>query len=525
MLFWAQRRSIVRSTIAGGVIGSFASFWTQGGGGGAIPATGAGTSYTSATTGSIPFSNAPAGYQLHLGEVKWYCSTSPNPILVDRLVANSGLDANITTLQSFSTTALPRYTTGELVELAVEVYTVTGAGATTITVTYTNELGVGGRVGTVTTTAVAMVAGRFLPVTLQAGDLGVRSVQSIQLSAGTGTAGNIGVTLYRRICQLITERADDRNYATALRNGYPRIQNDACLQWVFLANTTSTGTFYCHLSILSVDVTGMAGAAMDSEGNFYAALLTSGRSSPYYKVAPSVAGAASTYTSLWFAAGLPGVGITPPGGSGAACTDTTAGALPITAPAVGKQLILTRFVHSGPVVAGLVVAYDRLVHNSGYLGTTATLQAVNTTALTRYVDGLDVELWIEVHATLGVTQQTATITYTNSDGVAGRTTVVTLVANAVVGRMLQVTLNAADRGIRSVESIQHGSMGGGTYGFVLMKRHTYAPVLAAYGPRDVADPLTMPATPIHANACLFLQAYNTFAATTPTVAEFQLIDG
>lgn len=122
-------------------------------------------------------------------------------ILVDVLNHSGGLVGNVATVQTtgLPTAALPRYTSGEGVMAGLIVYTAIGATATTVTINYTNQAGTSGRVSTATLigSSVTSPAGSFLPIPLANGDTGVRSVQSVTLLATTGTAGNMGVVLYR----------------------------------------------------------------------------------------------------------------------------------------------------------------------------------------------------------------------------------------------------------------------------------------------------------------------------------------
>ena len=122
-------------------------------------------------------------------------------IVVDRLSHQGGLNATATGEQTTNlpTAPLPRFTDGKGVMIAIEIYTQIGTTARTITVSYTNELGVSGR----TSPAVQFggsgyrEAGRIFIPSLQSGDIGVKSVESITISDSTGTAGNFGITLFK----------------------------------------------------------------------------------------------------------------------------------------------------------------------------------------------------------------------------------------------------------------------------------------------------------------------------------------
>jgi hypothetical protein len=120
-------------------------------------------------------------------------------MLADRLVHMGGLDATNTGAQSVSSSALTRFTGGDGVFAAIEIYTGIGATPTTLTASYTNQAGTPGR----TSQPIAIGGtglqnlGTLLPLSLQAGDTGVRAVSTVTLAGTTGTAGNFGVTLYK----------------------------------------------------------------------------------------------------------------------------------------------------------------------------------------------------------------------------------------------------------------------------------------------------------------------------------------
>lgn len=125
-------------------------------------------------------------------------------ILADRLSHVSGFNATLTTPQNTGGMGLTRSTTGEGVFAALEIYTALGATGTTATVSYTNQAGVAGQVSQpiVIGSTDANGVGRFLPISLAAGDTGVRDVASVTLAASTLTAGDFGVTLYRPLLSI-----------------------------------------------------------------------------------------------------------------------------------------------------------------------------------------------------------------------------------------------------------------------------------------------------------------------------------
>jgi hypothetical protein len=70
-----------------------------------------------------------------------------------------------------------------------------------------------------------------------------------------------------------------------------------------------------------------------------------------------------------------------------------------------------------------------------------------------------------------------TISYTNQDGVSGRTaTIASFPATAVVGTLVLFWLQAGDRGIRSIESITLGTTyGGGSISLLLIRKLAEVP--------------------------------------------------
>lgn len=108
---------------------------------------------------------------------------------------------------------------------------------------------------------------------------------------------------------------------------------------------------------------------------------------------------------------------------------------------------------------------DILWINSGNVVTTITAQTVNSVALPARdrlgtADGTDVQIGILVTtATTNAAQITnMTVSYTNSNGVAGRTaTMPAFNATAVIGTFLWFRLQAGDTGVRSIQSHTNGT--------------------------------------------------------------------
>ena len=173
-------------------------------------------------------------------------------MVVDLLNVSGGLNATLTTAQTTNlpTAALTRHTSGEGVMAGIVIYTIIGTTQTTVTISYTNSAGVSGRISTATTIGGGFYreVGVLLPIPLQAGDTGIRSIESVTLTATTGTAGNFGVCLFKPLAMISLESATgvmplDSVSTGCIIGSLCEIHPDACLtvSAVTVVNFSITG--------------------------------------------------------------------------------------------------------------------------------------------------------------------------------------------------------------------------------------------------------------------------------------------
>lgn len=183
---------------------------------------------------------------------------------------------------------------------------------------------------------------------------------------------------------------------------------------------------------------------------------------PIFKVGTAPEAAAIHY-STFYATGNPGAAAAPtPGLAGAALT-TYGGQIPWTNPVSGNSYV-ARFSGAASVAAGYWI-HDRLWHNSGIVVTTTTAQTINSVAWpARDRDGLTAGAGIMVAIEVRTATTNAgaitntTMSYTNQAGTAGRTaTIASFPATAVVGTFVPFQLDAADTGVRSIQTITLGT--------------------------------------------------------------------
>ena len=230
------------------VAGRPASLWALGGnpGAGSFDSTLNGVTLSSSSAlvnGQIPHYNPGSG-NAYLARFQANATQPGTLLLLDRLWHNGGYTITSTSSQSITSPTWPARdndgsTNGNGVFLAMEISAATGAGTPTITVTYTNQAGTGSRTATNTIATVASSAiGATYLIGLQAGDTGVRSVQSVQLSA-TWTSGTMNLVAYRVIAALELAGAFIPNAIDAVTGGMPRLYDGTVPWMVFQPNTTT----------------------------------------------------------------------------------------------------------------------------------------------------------------------------------------------------------------------------------------------------------------------------------------------
>lgn len=213
---------------------------------------------TVADVGCLPLWT-PTG-QLFLNEISATSTTNTSIMLADVVWVNTGIVVTTTTAQAITTPTFPARdlngsTDGEgyVIGLYFTAASTNAAAITNSTVSYTNSAGTAGR----TATLVA-VAGDQIPPTpvigtvvwfgLQAGDKGVRSIQSITLGTSLVT-GSVSLMVARPMHMVSVQT---NNVAVAYRYPDPgtRLYTGTCLQ-LFTKNTAGNAvTISGHAAVV-----------------------------------------------------------------------------------------------------------------------------------------------------------------------------------------------------------------------------------------------------------------------------------
>ena len=207
---------------------------------------------TAADLGCITVGNPTSG-AWYVRDFNISASQAGMFILADVLWVNTGLVVTTTTAQAITQPTLPLRdnlgtSNGHGIGAGILVTTATtnASPVTTITISYTNSTGTAGRTGTISSFPATAVIGTFVPFQLQAGDVGVRSIQSITLGT-TLTAGAISLIAFNFLGTSPVTIANVGSIAFEKQLDL-RIQNGHCLLPFWLASNTTatnlTGTVY-----------------------------------------------------------------------------------------------------------------------------------------------------------------------------------------------------------------------------------------------------------------------------------------
>jgi hypothetical protein len=244
-----------------------------------------------------------------------------------------------------------------------------------------------------------------------------------------------------------------------------------------------------------------------------------------------LADAAGAWVHGWRKSGFPIAGVTPAvrGSSGTLCSKDTVGALPLVNAAGGLNLYIARALASG-LFAGSLSIVDILWQVSGFSGTDIAEQSVTTPpTLTRYADGVGVELWCVIWTITGSTVTTFTVKYTDE---AGNPDIVTPATTFVLGASAAPTVDECfpvpltTKGIRKVQSADLLATTGtaGDFGFCLLRRLVTIPV-PNIGAANLLDAFGCGLPEVLDNACLGFIWQPNVTTSSFMMGEIDIVEG
>ena len=226
---------------------------------------GTGTDCSVATSGTDPRGASelganvlpdPASGNLYLTRADLPLSVTEALTLIDVLWYNTGLTVTTTTAQNITFGTLQARdlngsSNGEGVQAALLATAALGNAGTisNTTISYTNQSGTAGRTGTFQAVVgwqapATPVIGTWMPFQLQAGDRGIRSVESVTL-ATTYTSGSMSLVLFRPLLTQSTTQAGVAVPAGMGTSAYPgtRIYPNSCIWAVSVGNASAANIF------------------------------------------------------------------------------------------------------------------------------------------------------------------------------------------------------------------------------------------------------------------------------------------
>ncbi|NUT55442.1 MAG: hypothetical protein HOQ03_05605 [Thermoleophilia bacterium] len=242
---------VQKDAVTAEAAGIWHSTWLASGTPGAGSAPGAslnGAVYSGTVNGQIPIPAAVSGAQTYLARADFAQAANCGCVALDDwLWANGAIVATTVGAQAITSPAWPARdvagsTNGVGVYAAMFVSGATGNGGaiTNTTMSYTNSAGTAGRTATLSSFPATAAAGTFVPFSLQAGDIGIRSVQSITLGTSY-VSGTVHLVAYRAIARIPTPTANignDRDFAGL---GLPKIWDSSVLTMRYLPTGTAVG--------------------------------------------------------------------------------------------------------------------------------------------------------------------------------------------------------------------------------------------------------------------------------------------
>lgn len=252
----SSRLVIDKASISNAAAGQFHSLWRATGqpGQAAIPAAAA--VCNNALTGALNFAQQTSPATTYGTWANAMCSNNATTLEIhDRLMHMGGLSGTVTTAQTVNLDLNANLGSDNIsarkgdanfsdVQWWMEWYTDTGSTAVTATV------GVTYNDGTTGTLSVALAATRraslmiplngFIPAA--AAGKYIRDIDTVQLSATTGSAGSFGFTATRPRMTMPLPLANKMETFDWAALGLPEIFNSSCLMILQVASTTTTGT-------------------------------------------------------------------------------------------------------------------------------------------------------------------------------------------------------------------------------------------------------------------------------------------
>ena len=260
-----QALVIDKSSLPNVAAGQYHSLWRATGtpGQGAIP--GAAAVCNNALTGALPFYSPSAPDTTYLATLNAVAGNSATSIeLHDRLVHMGGLNGTLTTAQTVGIDMGLLLATDNLnarisdafyrnVMWWLEWYTDTGTTAVTATVNVKYSDGSSANLNGISLAATRR-ASQMIPlnsyIPIAQSGLSIAGVNSVTLSATTGTAGSFGITATKRLASLLMPIANANFGLDWAGLGLMEVKSSACPFVIMLPGSVATGRLNVNIGLI-----------------------------------------------------------------------------------------------------------------------------------------------------------------------------------------------------------------------------------------------------------------------------------
>lgn len=254
-IFFFKDARIGNGAATASVAGNLTSLWMYNGspssGNNTIPA--AAVTCNRTTTGSL-YQSDPILNKLYLVGGTMGSLAAGTLIIYDRLCHMGGLNGTTITPQTVSESST-RYTGSNAAGtgIFVEIFTSIGGTQVNINATYINQAGV------TAVTPSASIGGtgllentRIIQLPFASGDTGATAVNSVILSATTGTAGNFGIFIGKYLMTMPNALVGVHTVRDTIFGipATPQVEAGACVSMMWLANGVTAPQIYGELHLV-----------------------------------------------------------------------------------------------------------------------------------------------------------------------------------------------------------------------------------------------------------------------------------
>lgn len=255
-----QKTPIAKVGLSAQLVGGTSSLWRSVGNPpqGVMPTVA--TTCNASTVGGIPFTQPTGGATTYIARLMLGIATAAATAEIhDRLAHITGLNATLTTAQTVGIDLNAMGSTDNIaqrkgradystVQWWLEGSAQTGGTAVTLFVSYTNHLGVSG------TTSLSLPAtyriGQMTQILPQNPGEYIRSIESVTLTASTGSQGNWGIVATVQRTEITMPMINVGTLNDWSQTGFPPVYDNSCLFFIINVSNGNVGAINGAITLI-----------------------------------------------------------------------------------------------------------------------------------------------------------------------------------------------------------------------------------------------------------------------------------